>query len=81
MTGLEVFTPYMSYRLHWFPYEITRCPALRDSTVSTRALYGNHKLRPPFRKLLPQIYSTAGFDCTTLDPWTWGATAIVTCSV
>ncbi|MFD4675491.1 leucine-rich repeat domain-containing protein [Lentzea sp. NPDC058450] len=48
MTSLEVFDPYTSYRLHWFPYEITRCGRLRDSTVSTRALYGNFKHRPPF---------------------------------
>ncbi|MER7694405.1 hypothetical protein [Streptomyces sp. NPDC097610] len=24
MTSLEEFTPYTSYRLHWFPYKITR---------------------------------------------------------
>jgi hypothetical protein len=48
MASLEEFTPYTSYRLHWFPYEITRCRNLKDSTVSTRALYGNYKYRPPF---------------------------------
>jgi hypothetical protein len=53
MTALEEFTPYTSYRLHWFPYEITRCPNLRSSTVSTRALYGNYKYRPPFPLLGP----------------------------
>ena len=42
-----------SYRLHWFPYEIVRCPALRRSEVSTRALYGNCKYRPPFPRLDP----------------------------
>ncbi|MFJ9696108.1 leucine-rich repeat domain-containing protein [Kitasatospora sp. NPDC101183] len=51
MTSLEEFTPYTSYRLHWYPYELTRCPNLRRSTVSTRALYGNEKLRPPFPAL------------------------------
>ncbi|MFD7904914.1 leucine-rich repeat domain-containing protein [Kitasatospora sp. NPDC059747] len=51
MTGLEEFTPYTSYRLHWFPYELTRCPNLKRSTVSTRALYGNEKFRPPFPPL------------------------------
>lgn len=51
MTALRTFTPYTSYRLHWFPYEITRCPDLRDSTVSTRALYGNFKHRYPFPAL------------------------------
>jgi uncharacterized protein (TIGR02996 family) len=53
MSGLEKFTPYTSYRLHWFPYEITRCKNLRNSTVSTRALYGNYKYRPPFPQLRP----------------------------
>jgi hypothetical protein len=51
MSGLEQFTPYTSYRLHWFPYEITRCRNLKHSTVSTRAIYGNFKYRPPFPKL------------------------------
>lgn len=51
MTSLKRFTPYTSRRLHWFPYEITRCPNLRDSTVSTRHLYGNLKHRMPFPAL------------------------------
>jgi hypothetical protein len=51
MASLETFDPYTSHRLHWFPYEITRCKGLKDSTVSTRALYGNYKFRPPFPKL------------------------------
>lgn len=51
MESLKEFTPYTSYSLHWFPYEITRCRALKDSTVSTRALYGNYKYRPPFPRL------------------------------
>ena len=51
MTSLQSFDPYTSYRLHWFPYEITRCKNLRGSRVSTRALYGNFKYRPPFPKL------------------------------
>jgi len=51
MTNLEQFTPYTSYRLHWFPYEITRCKKLKDSTVSTRTLYGNYKFRIPFPRL------------------------------
>lgn len=41
MDNLEEFTPYTSYRLHWFPYEITRCANLQRSTMSTRAVYGN----------------------------------------
>ena len=51
MTQLKDFNPYTSWRLHWFPYEITRCWKLRHSTVSTRVLYGNFKLRPPFPRL------------------------------
>lgn len=54
MTSLKEFTPYTSYRLHWFPFEITRCRNLKRSTVSTRALYGNYKHRPPFPRL-PQL--------------------------
>jgi hypothetical protein len=54
MTNLQQFSPYTSYRLHWFPYEITRCTNLKESTVSTRALYGNYKYRPPFPEL-PQL--------------------------
>ncbi|MEN9361987.1 MAG: hypothetical protein RL095_3522 [Verrucomicrobiota bacterium] len=53
MRSLEEFTPYTSYRLHWFPYEILRCKKLKQTTVSTRAVYGNYKHRPPF-PLLPQ---------------------------
>jgi uncharacterized protein (TIGR02996 family) len=60
MTALEKFTPYTSYRLHWFPYEITRCRNLRDSTVSTRALYGNFKYRPPFPRLHAGADTTPG---------------------
>ncbi|MEP0062041.1 HEAT repeat domain-containing protein [Rhodopirellula bahusiensis] len=51
MESLKQFTPYTSYRLHWFPYEILRCKNLRESTVSTRALYGNCKYHPPFPAL------------------------------
>jgi len=51
MTSLEGVDPYTSYKLHWFPYELTRCPNLRGSRVSTRAIYGNLKHRPPFPRL------------------------------
>lgn len=51
MSSLEDLDVYTSHRLHWFPYEITRCRALRDSRVSTRSLYGNFKYRPPFPPL------------------------------
>jgi hypothetical protein len=53
MSSLEEFDVYTSYRLHWFPFEISRCIRLNKSRVSTRALYGNWKYRPPF-PLLPQ---------------------------
>ena len=48
LTALEDFDPYTSYNLHWFPYEITRCKKLKDSRVSTRAIYGNYKYRSNF---------------------------------
>ncbi|MFJ8695305.1 leucine-rich repeat domain-containing protein [Streptomyces roseolilacinus] len=76
MTSLEEFTPYTSYRLHWFPYEITRCRRLTRSTVSTRALFGNRKLRPPFPRLRPSPGSVTGPDPGGLDPRRWGATAV-----
>lgn len=81
MTSLEEFSPYTSYRLHWFPYEITRCRKLTRSTVSTRALFGNYKLRPPFPRLQPSLESVADLDLANLDPRRWGATAVHKCSV
>jgi hypothetical protein len=51
MTSLKDFRPYTSRRLHWFPFEITRCSALRKSTVSTRNIYGNYKQRMLFPQL------------------------------
>ncbi|MGW4234350.1 leucine-rich repeat domain-containing protein [Streptomyces sp. NPDC004980] len=77
MTSLEEFSPYTSHRLHWFPYEITRCAGLRFSTVSTRALYGNFKYRPPFPPLRP----ADGWGAGAADPDRWGADAIRGCSV
>lgn len=76
MTSLEMFIPYTSYRLHWFPYELTRCPNLKGSTVSTRALYGNDKYRPPFPELTGETDRIGA-----LRPGIWGATTIRTCSV
>jgi hypothetical protein len=52
MTALAYLDVYTSYRLHFFPYELTRCLNLRRSRVSTRALYGNYKHRPPFPHLM-----------------------------
>jgi len=74
MDSLEIFEPYSSHRLHWYPYEITRCRALRDSTVSTRVLYGNSKTRASFPRLptrLPQGSSPTHCSvcrATLIDP-------------
>ena len=57
LTSLEDFKPYTSRRLHWFPYEITRCSSLVDSTVSTRNMYGNYKYRTPFPQLPAELPS------------------------
>lgn len=51
MESLERFVPYTSHRLHWFPFEITKCRKLKYTSVSTRRLYGNYKFRPPFPSL------------------------------
>jgi hypothetical protein len=51
MESLEELDIYTSYRLHWIPYEVTRCQKLKRSRASTRALYGNYKYRPPFPRL------------------------------
>lgn len=80
MSSLEVFEPYTSHRLHWYPYELTRCTRLRDSTVSTRVLYGNYKHRPPF-PALRQVTTAAEATFDALDPDIWGAEAVRTCSV
>ncbi|WP_157531802.1 MULTISPECIES: hypothetical protein [unclassified Kitasatospora] len=81
MSSLQEFTPYTSYRLHWFPCELTRCPSLKRSTVSTRALCGNEKLRPPFPPLQPGRAVTADLSLDDVDPGKWGTTAIRRCSV
>jgi hypothetical protein len=81
MESLEVFEPYTSRALHWFPYEITRSRALRDSTVSTRVLYGNYKYRHPFPRLQPRGALAAVADRDHLDPRVWGVEQIRACSV
>jgi hypothetical protein len=79
MTSLEVFSPYTSYRLHWFPYELTRCRRLRDSSVSTRAIYGNFRFRPPFPRLRPDPDAGGpALDLGDLDPGVWGASSVRT---
>ena len=80
MDSLEIFEPYTSYSLHWFPYELTRCARLRQSTVSTRALYGNFKNRPAFPRLQPDGTLAATPD-RDLDPGVWGVDTVVSCSV
>lgn len=80
MTSLETFQPYTSHRLHWYPYELTRCQELKDSVVSTRVLYGNFKFRPPFPALQP-ITDMHEADFSALDPHVWGTEAVRTCSV
>ncbi|WP_235213483.1 leucine-rich repeat domain-containing protein [Amycolatopsis sp. MJM2582] len=80
MTSLEVFEPYTSHRLHWYPYELTRCARVIDSTVSTRVLYGNAKFRPPFPALRPVTHADQA-DFAELDPGVWGTTVVRTCSV
>ncbi|MEV6929384.1 leucine-rich repeat domain-containing protein [Dactylosporangium sp. NPDC051485] len=80
MTSLEVFEPYTSHRLHWYPYELTRCAKLANSTVSTRVLYGNFKFRPAFPALRP-LTGAGEVDLATLDPGVWGADAVRSCSV
>jgi hypothetical protein len=81
MASLEVFEPYTSRSLHWFPYELTRCANLRDSTVSTRSLYGNVKYRHPFPRLQPRGALAAVTDRDRLDPRLWGVEDIRACSV
>jgi hypothetical protein len=51
MASLEELDLYTSYRLHWMPFEVTRCLKLKKTRFSTRVLYGNYKHRPPFPRL------------------------------
>jgi hypothetical protein len=60
MKALEYFDPYTSYDLHWFPYEIIYCRNLRESRVSTRALYGNYKNRMGFPRLTHNLVRYCG---------------------
>jgi hypothetical protein len=76
MASLEMFEPYTSQRLHWFPYELTRCRNLKSSAVSTRLIFGNFKYRPPFPELRQGPVPPEG-----PDPGLWGADSITSCSV
>jgi uncharacterized protein (TIGR02996 family) len=64
LTKLE---PYTLYNLHYYPYELARAPQLRLSTVSTRALYGNFKFRPPFPLLAPRDEPMPPRPCSVCD--------------
>lgn len=59
MRSLVRLDIYTSYRLHFLPYEITRCTQLRQSRASIRALFGNYKYRPPFPDLTHKDNSKA----------------------
>lgn len=69
MEELEYFDIYTSYDLHWFPYEITKCKKLKDSRVSTRALYGNYRNRMKFPRLNhnPIRYTEQTTKCSVCD--------------
>lgn len=68
MSSLEEFFPYQSYRLHWLPYELTRCPNLKLVVISRRALYGQAPQPEFFPRLQGARESTAGLDLYHLDP-------------
>jgi hypothetical protein len=67
MENLEELDIYTSYKLHWLPYEITRCRKLRRSRASTRALYGNYKYRPPFPHLINGPIEPGEGNCSVCD--------------
>lgn len=67
LTALEDLDIYTSYSLHWLPYEITRCANLRESRMSTRALYGNIKTKLPFPRLAGPIETILPSTCSVCD--------------
>lgn len=67
LSSLEYLDIYTSYSLHWLPYEVTRCSQLRESRMSTRALYGNIKTRLPFPRLAGSIATLAPETCSVCD--------------
>ena len=82
MKNLKRFTPYTSYALHWFPYELTRCSEMADSTISTRALFGNFKSRSAFPQLKPWHQNTRVSDAfRALYEQHWSQWATRPCSV
>lgn len=67
MTRLADLDVYTSYSLHWLPYEVMRCKGLKDSRMSTRALYGNRNTGLPFPRLRGPIASLAPDTCSVCD--------------
>lgn len=67
MRSLESLNVYRSYRLHYLPFEITRCTRLRSSCISTRALYGNYKYRPHFPELRDSAFCAVTASSGGLD--------------
>lgn len=67
MSSLRNLDIYTSYSLHWLPYEVTRCVNLRDSRISTRALYGNAKTRLPFPPLRQPVDTLLPETCSVCD--------------
>jgi hypothetical protein len=67
MAALENLDIYRSYSLHWLPYEVTRCANLRQSRMSTRALYGNMKTRLPFPRLSGPMDALLPSTCSVCD--------------
>ena len=67
MSALKNLDIYTSYSLHWLPYEVTRRTALRDSRMSTRALYGNIKTRLPFPRLTGPMDTIMPQTCSVCD--------------
>jgi hypothetical protein len=65
--------PGETHRLHLVPVALVPLrtnplPDLDESTVSTRALYGNRDHRPPFPGLFPRPIPVSNLALTELDP-------------
>lgn len=67
LEALEDLDIYTSYSLHWLPYEVMRCSRLRETRMSTRALYGNSKTRLPFPRLAGAIEVLMPETCSVCD--------------
>jgi hypothetical protein len=76
MVTLSVFDIYTCYRLHWLPFEITRCEYLWNSRMSTRTLYGNYKHRPPFPRLPQRAADAEPKQCSVCGEKLAGQPAI-----